>query len=200
MLLEMDFDAYHPRLIADIIGYDLPTGSIHEYFGKQYFGVDKLTEEQYDQSKKITFRLLYGGIDDDFATIPFFKKTRSFIKMIWSNFKENSFVATPLMKRPLYKNCLHDMNPNKLFNYLLQASETEYNLQMLNNVHDLLRDYNTDIILYTYDSLLFDYDINDGKELLLKLQEVMSQAGRFPVKIKAGINYHVMKDMTSRVS
>ena len=200
MLLEMDFDAYHPRLIADIIGYDLPDGSVHEYFGKQYFGVDKLSEDQYEQSKKITFRLLYGGIDKDFAEIPFFGKTKSFIKKLWTDFKKNGFVATPLMRRPLYKNCLHDMNPNKLFNYLLQASETEYNLHVLNNVNDLLRDYNTDIILYTYDSLLFDYNIADGKELLLKLREVMSQAGKFPVKTKAGINYHAMKDMTSRIA
>ena len=200
MLLEMDFDAYHPRLIADIIGYDLPDGSVHEYFGCQYFGKESLSEEEYDQSKKITFRLLYGGIDDDFATIPFFKKTRSFIRTLWSNFKENGFVATPLMKRPLYKNCLHEMNPNKLFNYLLQASETEYNLHVLNNVNDLLSEYNTNIILYTYDSLLFDYDMSDGKELLNKLKDVMNQAGRFPVKIKAGVNYHAMTDMTSRIA
>ena len=195
MLLEMDFDAYHPRLIADIIGYDLPDGSVHEYFGKK-----ELSEEEYDQSKKITFRLLYGGIDDDFAKIPFFKKTRSFIRTLWSNFKENGFVVTPRMKRPLYKNCLHDMNPNKLFNYLLQASETEYNLHVLNDVNDLLSEYNTNIILYTYDSLLFDYDMSDGKELLNKLKDVMNQAGRFPVKIKAGINYHAMTDMTSRIA
>tara|TARA_R100000541_G_scaffold53203_1_gene61161 strand:- start:1914 stop:3260 length:1347 start_codon:yes stop_codon:yes gene_type:complete len=200
MLLEMDFDAYHPRLIADIIKYDLPDGSVHEYFGGQYFGKKELSEEEYDQSKKITFRLLYGGIDDDFATIPFFKKTRSFIRSLWSNFKENGFVVTPLMKRPLYKNCLHDMNPNKLFNYLLQASETEYNLHVLNNVNDLLSEYNTNIILYTYDSLLFDYDMSDGKELLSKLKDVMNQAGRFPVKIKAGVNYHAMTDMTSRIA
>jgi len=200
MLIEMDFDAYHPRLIADIIGYDLPEGSVHEYFGKQYFGVDKLSKDQYEQSKKITFRLLYGGIDKDFAEIPFFGKTKSFIKQLWSNFKENGLVATPKMKRPLYKNCLHDMNPNKLFNYLLQASETEYNLHVLNNVNDLLSEYNTNIILYTYDSLLFDYDMKDGKELLLKLRDVMSQASRFPVKTKAGVNYHAMKDMTSRLS
>jgi hypothetical protein len=200
MLVEFDYDAYHPRLIADIIGYDLPAGSVHEYFGKQYFGKDKLSEEEYEDSKKITFRLLYGGIDDDFAKIPFFKKTRSFIRNLWSNFKENGFVATPKMKRPLYKNCLHDMNPNKLFNYLLQASETEYNLHVLNDVNDLLSEYNTNIILYTYDSLLFDYDIKDGKELLIKLRNVMTQANRFPVKIKAGINYHVMTDMTSRLA
>ena len=92
------------------------------------------------------------------------------------------------------------MNPNKLFNYLLQASETEYNLHVLNNVNDLLRDYNTNIILYTYDSLLFDYDITDGKELLLKLRDVMNQASKFPVKIKAGVNYHGMTDMSSRIA
>jgi hypothetical protein len=71
---------------------------------------------------------------------------------------------------------------------------------MLNSVNDLLCEYNTKIILYTYDSLLFDYDIKDGKELLIKLQDVMSQAGRFPVKTKAGVNYHAMTDMTSRIS
>ena len=200
MLLEMDFDAYHPRLIADIIGYDLPNGSVHEYFAKQYFGKDNISEEEYDQSKKITFRLLYGGIDKDFEKVPFFGKTKSFINNLWSNFKENGFIVTPRMKRPLYKNCLHDMNPNKLFNYLLQASETEYNLHVLNDVNDLLSEYNTNIILYTYDSLLFDYDMKDGKELLIKLKDVMSQSGRFPVKTKAGVNYHAMTDMTSRLS
>ena len=200
MLMEMDFDAYHPRLIADIIGYDLPDGSVHEYFAKQYFGKDTISEDEYDQSKKITFRLLYGGIDKDFEKVPFFGKTKSFINNLWSNFKENGFVVTPRMKRPLYKNCLHDMNPNKLFNYLLQASETEYNLRVLNDVNDLLSEYNTNIILYTYDSLLFDYDMKDGKELLIKLKDVMSQSGRFPVKTKAGVNYHAMTDMTSRLS
>ena len=104
------------------------------------------------------------------------------------------------MKSTLYKEYLHDMNPNKLFNYVLQASETEYNLSILNDINDLLCEYNTNIILYTYDSVLFDYDMKDGNELLLKLRNVMSQAGRFPVKTKAGINYHAMIDMTSRIS
>ena len=47
---------------------------------------------------------------------------------------------------------------------------------------------------------LFNLDIKDGKELLLKLRNVMSQAGRFPVKTKAGLNYHAMTDMTSRIT
>tara|TARA_R110000796_G_scaffold250432_1_gene379369 strand:- start:141 stop:1190 length:1050 start_codon:yes stop_codon:yes gene_type:complete len=198
MLLEMDFDAYHPRLIADIIGYELPEGSIHEYFAKQYFGKEEISEQEYNDSKKITFRLLYGGIDSDFEKVPFFGKVKKYINELWKIYKKQGYIETPKMKRPLYKKYLHDMNPNKLFNYLLQASETEYNLHMLNDINNLLSEYNTNIILYTYDSVLFDYDIKDGKELLIKLQDVMSQSGRFPVKTKAGINYHAMKDMSSR--
>jgi hypothetical protein len=144
--------------------------------------------------------LLYGGIDKDFEKVPFFGKTKTYINKLWSIFKSKGSVVTPLMKRPLYAKHLHDMNPNKLFNYVLQASETEYNLSILNDINDLLCEYNTNIILYTYDSVLFDYDIKDGKELLLKLRNVMSRAGRFPVKTKAGVNYHAMTDMTSRIT
>ena len=200
MLLEMDYDAYHPRLIANIIGYDLPEGSIHEYFGKQYFGKEELSEEEYEQSKKITFRLLYGGIDKDFAEIPFFGKTKTFIKELWDEFKKKGYIETPYFKRPLYKAHLHDMNPNKLFNYLLQATETENNLHIINDVNNVISGYDSELVLYTYDSLLFDYNLKDGKELITKLRDVMSQSNKYPVKIKAGINYHVMKDMTSRIT
>ena len=134
MLLEFDYDAYHVRLIADIIDYNLPNGSIHEYFGKQYFGNDKLTKDQYEESKKITFRLLYGGIDKDFAKIPFFGKTQSYVRKLWNQFKSKKYIETPYFKRPMHKDNLRDMNPNKLFNYQLQASETEHNMLILNTL------------------------------------------------------------------
>ena len=200
LLIEMDFDAYHVRLIADIIGYKLPEGSVHTYFGKQYFGTDKLSNDQYEQSKQITFRLLYGGIDKDFEKIPFFGETKKYIYSLWRSFKKDGLIKTPYFKRPMYKNYLQDTNPNKLFNYLLQASETENNLYVINEVNSLLGQYNSELILYTYDSLLFDYDMKDGKELLLKLKHVMSQNEKYPVKINAGINYHAMQNMTAKVN
>ena len=91
------------------------------------------------------------------------------------------------------------MNPNKLFNYLLQASETENNLHVINDVNTLISEYNSKLILYTYDSLLFDFDLRDNKELMIKIKNVMSQSGKYPVKIKAGVNYHAMSDMTSKI-
>ena len=77
------------------------------------------------------------------------------------------------------------MNPNKLFNYLLQASETENNLHVINEVNGILHEYNTELVLYTYDSLLFDFDMKDSKDLILKLKTIMSQSNKYPVKIKA---------------
>ena len=42
-------------------------------------GKDTISDQEYADSKKITFRLLYGGIDKDFEKIPFFGKTKSYI-------------------------------------------------------------------------------------------------------------------------
>jgi hypothetical protein len=49
----MDFDSYHVRLIAKLIGYDLPVSSIHDYLGQFYFDVaDALTDTQREESKQ----------------------------------------------------------------------------------------------------------------------------------------------------
>ena len=37
-----------------------------------------ISKEEYEQSKQISFRLLYGGVDKDFAKIPFFGKVKEF--------------------------------------------------------------------------------------------------------------------------
>ena len=195
ILLEMDFDAFHVRLIANLIGYQLPIGSVHEYFGKHYFGTDTLSADQYEESKKITFRLLYGGIDDDFAQIPFFGKVRDYIQRTWSRFKRDGIIYTPLLNRPMYKSNLPDMNPNKLFNYILQATETEHNMHVIRHVLDYLQDYKSMLMLYTYDSLLFDFDLNDGGHVIDSLIDIISDKGKYPVKIKAGIDYNTMKLM-----
>ena len=98
----------------------------------------------------------------------------------------------------MYKDNLNDMNPNKLFNYQLQAAETEHNMLVLNELNDHMIDMSSKLILYTYDSFLIDYDLQDGKEAIKSIKDVISEQGKYPVKLKAGVNYNVMKDMTSR--
>lgn len=191
-LVEMDFDAYHVRLIARLIGYNLPQGSIHKYFGKFYFGVDTLTEEQYEQSKQITFRLLYGNIEKEFLSIPFFKQVNSMIFDLWNTWKRQHYIETPILKRRLSAEYLKNMTANKLFNYYLQAIETEVSVQKLDKVQDILIGRTTCMILYTYDSILFDVPLSEAKYVLPDIKNIL-ESGGFPVKCKVGNIYSKMK-------
>jgi hypothetical protein len=153
-LVEMDFDSYHVRLIAKMIGYELPVSSIHDYLGRFYFGVDELTDEQRDESKSITFRLLYGGIDREFLSIPFFAQVNDFVYKIWNKWKKTGCVETPILKRNICREGLQNMTANKLFNYYLQAVETEVSVRKLQQVQEMMEPYTSCMILYTYDSVL----------------------------------------------
>ena len=198
MLLEMDYDSYHLRLIGDIINYDFGQENVHTYLGKQYFGKEEISAEEYEQSKQISFRLLYGGVDKDFAKITFFGKVRDFTYKLWKEFQSKGYMKTAILKRKLFRNAMSDMNPSKLFNYYLQSMETEYNMAMINEVNALLGPYDTKLILYTYDSLLFDFNIKDGRDLIIKLKDLMT-SNKFPVKIKAGKTMQDMQNMTNKV-
>jgi hypothetical protein len=194
-LVEMDFDSYHVRLIAKLIGYELPVSSIHDYLGQFYFDVTELTEEQRAESKQITFRLLYGGIDSEFLAIPFFRQVNAFIYDLWSKWKSKHYVETPVLKRRLTADALKNMTANKLFNYYLQATETEVSVQKLHQVQELIKDHETTMILYTYDSVLFDVTLSEAKDLLPEIKTILEQ-GNFPVKCKVGNIYDKMKTIS----
>ena len=194
-LVEMDFDSYHVRLIARLIGYELPVSSIHDYLGRFYFGTDTLTEDQRNESKQITFRLLYGCIDSEFLSIPFFEKVNAFVYDLWAKWKAKGRIETPILKRPITKDMVKNMTANKLFNYYLQAVETEVSVQKIQQVQSLLKTYETVIILYTYDSILFDVPVTEAKALLPQIKHVLEQ-GNFPTKVKCGNIYNKLNTIS----
>jgi hypothetical protein len=55
-----------------------------------------------------------------------------------------------------------------------------------------LKTKKTKAVLYTYDSVLFDVHIGEGKELILNIKKLMEADG-FPTKCYFGKNYHDMK-------
>ena len=194
-LVEMDFDSYHVRLIARLIGYDLPSSSIHDYLGRFYFGVTELTEDQRNESKQITFRLLYGGIDKEFLRIPFFCQVNDFVFNLWDKWKAKGRIETPILKRPITKDMVKNMTANKLFNYYLQAVETEVSVQKIQQVQALLNTHETVIILYTYDSILFDVPVTEAKAVLPQIKHVLEQ-GNFPTKVKCGNIYNKLNTIS----
>lgn len=194
-LVEMDFDAYHVRLIARLINYKLPSSSVHEYFGQFYFDTKTLTEEQYEQSKQITFRLLYGGIDKEFLEIPYFRQVNDLIWKLWGEYKKQGYIVTPVERRPITMEGVERVTANKLFNYYLQALETEVSVRKMERVVNYLKDKVSNLILYTYDSLLFDVSEQEAREVVPALR-TMIEEGNFPVKLKYGDIYSKMKSVS----
>ena len=196
VLVMLDYSAYHPHIIGKLIRYDFPKDvNIYEYLGRYYFKTENLSEDQLKKSKTLTFQQLYGSISEEYAKIPYFAKICEYIQHRWEFFNEFGYIETPIFKRPITKNHLKDANPNKLFNYILQASETEYSVQSLTDINRYLTDKLTKPILYTYDSMLFDVNKSEGKPVLLEIVRLMQNQG-FPTKCYFGHNYHDMQTVT----
>ena len=179
IFLQMDYDAYHPRIIGKLIDYELPKTSVHQWLADQY-GVP------YDESKGITFQLLYGGIPEEFDEIPYYKKVREFIEKLWSKSSEVGYLQTQHRRIPL--SSIEEVNPQKLFNYLLQATETELNMGIMKKVVEFIKQTKIELTLYTYDSFLFSYPLDTPKEDAKKLKEIIESFG-FPIKADWGTDY-----------
>ena len=192
VLVEMDFDAYHLRLIADKIGYDFPSGSVHEHMSK-FYGVD------YEEAKKLSFQYLYGFIPHDVIQMnPYFSKVHDYIEELWKEYNSKEFIISDIYNRRLYKKNLSHMNANKLFNYTIQLMETENNMKALTRLIPEIKDYKSKLILYSYDSFLLDFNMEDGLDYLKKVKGILEQDGKYPVKVSWGLNYHEMKDITEK--
>ena len=189
-LMCLDYSAYHPHIVANLINFKLDLNTnVYELLGKSYFNRDKLTTEEIKTSKNLTFQNFYGGIKTEYMNIEFFKKTSDYINHRWNFFLKNGYVETPVFKRRITTNHIYDPNPNKLFNYLLQASETEFSIQNISRINELLKTKRSKVVLYTYDSILIDVSKDDGKETLIRIRDVMVD-GQFPVKCHIGKNYN----------
>jgi hypothetical protein len=191
-LFLIDFESFHVRLIGALIDYKLPDTSVHEYFGKQYFNTDNLTQEQYDESKVMTFRNLYSDIESE---IPFFRKVRVFKQQLWEQINRIGFIQSPLYKKRIQLCHIWEPSVSKVFNYLVQFMETEYNMTALSALPGIYAGKKSKVILYTYDSILIDYSYSDGPLLLrdtIDLLETNVRPERFPTRVYCGDNYGEM--------
>jgi len=179
IFLQMDYNAYHPRLIGKLVKFDMPEGNVHQWLAEQY-GCS------VEESKGVTFQLLYGGIDDDFKQIPYFKAVADYIDEMWVETQKRGFLQTPHREIPL--EWIEGANPQKVFNYLLQAVETEMNVEKMRRILDYIKGTDITLDLYTYDSFLFDVPADVDKESIKGLKEIIEEGG-FPVKASWGKTY-----------
>ena len=173
LLFELDISAYHPTLLANLIGYDFCGRDIHQAFAEMY-------QVDYKKAKELTFKQLYGGVFDQYKDLEFFKKVQVYTDDMWARFQNEGFVECPVSKYVYRNDVLEDMKPQKLLNYVLQNLETATNVRILWEIFKVLRGKNTKLILYTYDSFLFDLD-NSERELL---KEVIKIFKKYKLQVK----------------
>ena len=69
-LIELDISGYHPRIIGELINYELPEGNIYDILGI---------------AKEEMFQNIYGGIKKNH---PFLLKVKEYIEKNWGNDRE----------------------------------------------------------------------------------------------------------------
>ena len=182
--VEMDYDGYHPRLIGDIVDYQFE-GNVHNTLAEIYFKSKEITPKQYKESKTLTFKQIYGGIDKANLHHPFFFKTQNFIDIIWEEFNNKGEIKCG--SYTIKKKDHPKIHSQKLFNYYIQATETETNIRKIKIIQDYLKTKETKLVLYIYDAFVFDVSKEDGKQTLIDLQNILND--KFPVKLKTGAHY-----------
>jgi hypothetical protein len=182
--IEMDISAYHPTLLANLLDYTFDSSDIHGSFAKMY-NVD------YAKAKEITFKQIYGGVWKEYRELPFFRKVTAYTDDLWDSFNYGGYIKCPISDYKFYNNELENMNPQKLLNYVLQNLETANNVNILYEIFKVLRGKNTKLVLYVYDSFLFDYDSSEP-DVMLKILGIFNKY-KLQVKTKKGTNYANIK-------
>jgi hypothetical protein len=183
--VEIDISAYHPSLAARLIDYVFPVDDIHAHFAALY-------KVDYAKAKELTFKQLYGGVFESYKNIDFFKKSQVYIEKNWEQFENTGSIEVPISGYKIEKNNVGEMNPQKLFNYLLQGYETAQNILILWDMLRILMGKNTKLVLYTYDSFLLDWDENEQNEML-EIQNIFKKY-KLNTKEKTGYDYDFGKN------
>ena len=171
--IELDIGAYHPTLLGLLVNYSFGNEDIHQAFAEMY-GVD------YKKAKELTFKQLYGGVFEQFKDLEFFKKVQVYVDEMWEKFNREGYIECPISKHIYKKENLDEMKPQKLLNYLLQNLETAMNIRILWDIFKLLKGRKTKLVLYTYDSFLFDFSEED-KNLIIEIKAIFT---KYKLKIK----------------
>jgi len=177
--VELDISAYHPHLASRLVAYDFGDVDVHQAFADLY-------GTSYKEAKELTFKQLYGGVFKEYAHLEFFQKVTKFINQKWAEYTELGEVIVPGSGYVFKASTLENMNPQKLFNYMLQNVETSTNVCILMAIHKLLRGKNTKLVLYTYDSFLFDYD--ESENLIDEIKLIFKNK-QLQIKIGYGTSY-----------
>ena len=184
LFMEIDLVSYHPTLISKLVGYESATGDIYEDFGKVY-GLDR------KESKSLVFKQLYGNIFKEYEDFEFFKLTSRYIDKTWKKYQDQGYIEGIHKKYTFRREDLPNMNPQKLFNYLIQNYETVNNIMLLKDILKMLEGRSSKVVLYTYDAFLLDLSKED-RDVLRRIVKLFEEK-RLRITMNVGKNYNTLE-------
>ena len=177
-LINVDLSGFHLFLLYNILSLNFPK-DIYLHLGKLYPpNVD---------SKAFTFKQIYGYIDESLIDKSPFKEIDGLSNLLYDGYNRGDLYTLLHDKKVRFQ---EDLPKNKVFNYLLQNLETEFNMVLIDDLLKSLSGLDTKLILYTYDSFLFDVKPSEISTLIFKLREIFKD---IPCKLEMGFNYNSMK-------
>lgn len=195
-MVMVDYSAFHHRIICELTNFKLPINvDFYKYLAKLCFKKDEVDQQDMADAKALSWKQLYGGVEDQYSHIQYFYNLKGFIDEHWKLFESKGYVTTPIFGRKITKEHVPDANPNKLFNYILQGTETEIAVPILGKVNGFLRSKKSKSVLYTYDSILFDVHNSELDLIKTDVVDIMKDNNRFPIKCYVGKSYAELKQI-----
>ena len=133
---------------------------------------------------KLSFQYLYGFTPYEVSQLnPFFARVENYIKDLWDKYNNEEFILSDIYNKKIFRKNLDGMVFNKLFNYTIQLMETENNMKVLSELIPNIKDYKSKLILYSYDSFLFDFNMEDGLDYIKKVKEILNKKISLQLKL-----------------
>lgn len=183
-LLQLDFESYHLRLLANYIKAPLPDIPVHTYLAQQYFEKHDISQEEYDEGKQITFSILYG--DNVETTIPLLQNIKKVAETLYAEYRNQHYIYAPYSKRKIYVPAESSMN--KVFNYFVQCLEFEETIGKIRRLNTALQQYNSVLVLYTYDAVLLDCPSEELLDVKVMAEQILGE-NVYPLRATIGTSY-----------
>ena len=175
-IVQFDYDAFHIKLLAKILEYKFEG---HPY---EQIQLDLNMDIDYDDFKSKVFQNIYGTITPEFMKHPFFKTVQAMIDTMYEQYETDGMVKSWFYEKRFRD--IQDATPNKVFNYVLQSLETEYNVRKIKSILPHLKDKKSVFMMYLYDAFIFD--IHPDETELIKVLQSAFETDNMSVKIYVG--------------
>jgi hypothetical protein len=184
-IVQFDYDAFHIKLLAKILEYKFEKHPYEQI--KEELGINI----EYDEFKSKIFQNIYGNITHEFISHPFFQSVQAVIDELWNQYELHGGVDSHFYGK-IFRD-IKDVTPNKVFNYILQSLETEYNVRKIKTILPHLKDKTSVFMMYMYDAFIFD--IHPSEMGLINILRSAFETDSMSIKIYIGDTFGDIKQI-----